>query len=53
MDAFHPLPFFVMQQVFLEIANNWDERPLELEQLWGKAIPLYKTQQLAQPKKKE
>ena len=32
MDASHPLPFFVMRQVFLEIANNWDERPLPVEE---------------------
>jgi len=32
MDDPHPLPFFVMRQVFLEIARNWDERPLPAEE---------------------
>ena len=32
MDTPHPLPFFVMRQVFLEIATNWDERPLPVDE---------------------
>ena len=32
MDIPHPLPFFVMRQVFLEIARDWDERPLPVEE---------------------
>lgn len=32
MDDPYPLPFFVMRQVFLEIARNWEERPLPVEE---------------------
>ena len=32
MDTLHPLPFFVIQQVFLGIARDWEERPLPVEE---------------------
>lgn len=32
MDDPYPLPFFVMRQVFLEIARNWEDRPLPVEE---------------------
>ena len=32
MDTPDPLPFFVIRQVFLEIARNWEERPLPVEE---------------------
>jgi len=32
MDTPHPLPFFVIRQVLLEIARNWEERPLPVDE---------------------
>lgn len=32
MDDPYPLPFFVMRQVFMEIATSWDERPLPVDE---------------------
>lgn len=31
MDSGFPLPYFVMQQVFLGIARSWDERPVSVD----------------------
>lgn len=32
LDSSRPTPFFVMQQIFLNIANYWDEKPLIVEE---------------------
>ncbi len=33
MDEKHPLPFFVMQHLFLDIARDWEERPLPTDEV--------------------
>lgn len=41
LDSDYPVPFFVVQQVLLEIARGWEERPLpvdEAESLQDKMI---------------
>jgi 3-deoxy-D-arabino-heptulosonate 7-phosphate (DAHP) synthase len=32
MGTQNPLPFFVLQQFFLQIARDWEERPLTVEE---------------------
>jgi len=32
MDTSRPLPFFVMQHLFLDIARDWEERPLPVDE---------------------
>lgn len=30
LESDNPAPFFIMQNIFLRIANNWDDRPIEV-----------------------
>lgn len=32
LDSEHPVPFFVLRQVFLGIAKDWEDRPLTVEE---------------------
>jgi len=33
LDSINPTPFFVMQRIFSDIANNWDEKPIIVEEV--------------------
>ncbi len=32
LDTVSPVPFFVMEQVFLDIARHWEDKPLPVEE---------------------
>jgi len=33
LDSINPTPFFVMQRIFSDIANYWDEKPIIVEEV--------------------
>jgi len=32
LDTIHPVPFFVMEHIFLDIARHWEDKPLPVEE---------------------